>query len=334
MIKNKSTMDLSIVTTLYYSAPYLEEFYERASRTAEELGLTFEIIFVNDGSPDDSALRVLELRERDERVCLVDLSRNFGHHKAMMTGLSFAQGELVFLLDVDLEEAPELLSNFYTEMQSSGAEVVYGVREKREDKGMTRLFATLYWKLFSWLSNISIPGNQLNARLMTKRYVSSLLNLRDKEVFMPGLWALTGFKQVPVVARKTSKGESTYTFRKRMSQMVDSVTSFSNKPLFLIFNLGIIIALLSACAGGYLIIRRVFFDNLLEGWPSLMVAIWFLGGLTLFALGTIGIYLAKTYNEVKQRPLTIVRSVHRGAARVEQQAVPASSLPKTKLTSG
>ena len=327
-------MDLSIVTTLYYSAPFVEEFYERASRTAEELGLSFEIIFVNDGSPDDAALRVLQLRERDSRVCLVDLSRNFGHHKAMMTGLSFAQGDLVFLLDVDLEEAPELLATFYAKMQSDAAEVVYGMREKREDKGLTRLFATLYWKLFSWLSNISIPGNQLNARLMTKRYVRSLLELKDKEVFMPGLWALAGFKQVPVVARKTSKGESTYTFRKRMAQMVDSITSFSNKPLFLIFNLGIIIAIISACAGCYLVVRRVFFDNLLEGWPSLMVAIWFLGGLTLFALGTIGIYLAKTYNEVKQRPLTIVRSVYRGASAVEPGASSARSFSDTEIASG
>ena len=169
---------------------------------------------------------------------------------------------------------------------------------------------------------------------MTKRYVRSLLELKDKEVFMPGLWALTGFKQVPVVARKTSKGESTYTFRKRMAQMVDSITSFSNKPLFLIFNLGIIIAIISACAGCYLVVRRVFFDNLLEGWPSLMVAIWFLGGLTLFALGTIGIYLAKTYNEVKQRPLTIVRSVYRGASAAEPGASSARSFSNTEIASG
>jgi len=325
-------MDLSVVTTLYYSAPYIEEFYNRICASASAAGLSFEIIFVNDGSPDRSAEAVLRLREKDPRVSLVDLSRNFGHHKAILTGLSFASGELVFLLDVDLEEPPELLQTFYEKMQTTDADVVYGVREKREDRGATKLFATLYWRLFTWLSNVPVQGNQLVARLMTKSFVSSLLQLKDQEVFLPGLWAHTGFEQIPVTCRKLSKGESTYTLRKRMAQMVDSITSFSNKPLFLIFNLGIFIAFVSACAGAYLIFRRVFFDNFLDGWPSLMVAIWFLGGLTLFALGTIGIYLAKTYNEVKQRPLTIVKAVYQGRHPAMESVPSSASLSGTKIS--
>lgn len=318
-------MDISVVTTLYYSAPYIEEFYTRICQHAEACGFSFEILFVNDGSPDRSAELVLKLREKDPRVTLVDLSRNFGHHKAIMTGLSFAKGDLVFLIDVDLEEPPELLSTFYEKMKMSQADVVYGIREKREDKGLTKLFASLYWTVFTWLSNVEIPSNQLMARLMSQRYVSNLTRLNDQEVFLPGLWALTGFEQIPVTCRKLSKGESTYTLRKRMAQMIDSITSFSSKPLFLIFNLGIFIAFVSACAGAYLIFRRVFFDNFLDGWPSLMVAIWFLGGLTLFALGTIGIYLAKTYNEVKQRPLTIVKAVYKGQRPSTVEPVPSSA---------
>ena len=303
-------MNLSVVTTLYYSASYVEEFYDRIRKSAEACDLSFEIVFVNDGSPDHSVDVVLNLREKDNRVVLVDLSRNFGHHKAVMTGLSFAQGDLVFLLDVDLEEPPELLETFYDKMQTTKADVVYGIREKREDKGLTKFLATSYWKMFTWLSNIEIPTNQLMARLMTKKYVTNLLKMKDKEVFIPGLWALTGFVQIPVIARKLSKGESTYTLRKRINQMVDSITSFSNKPLFLIFNLGVFIASLSFFVGITLIILRLFFLDYMDGWPSIMVAISFFGGLNLLALGVIGTYLAKTYNEVKQRPLTIVKAIY------------------------
>jgi putative glycosyltransferase len=302
-------MKLSIVATLYHSAPYIEEFYARARRAAEKLTHDIEFIFVNDGSPDDSADIVLRLREQDHRVALVDLSRNFGHHKAIVTGLTFAHGDYIFLIDVDLEEAPELLDTFWTELHARDAHVIYGVREKRQDKGLTRFMASLYWRILNLLADIDIPANPLTARLMKREFVRNFLRFKDQEVFLAGLWVLAGYKQIGIPVEKTYKGKSTYTFRKRVYQMIDSVTSFSTRPLFLIFNLGMFIALAASVSGAYLIFRRIFFDDLLTGWPSLMVAIWFLGGLTLFVLGIIGIYLAKTYSEVKRRPLTVVKSV-------------------------
>src|SRR5256885_14440017 len=149
-------MKLSIVTTLYYSAPYLDEFYDRACAAAEKFTRDFEIILVNDGSPDNSLEVALSIYQKDHRVKVIDLSRNFGHHKAMMTGLAHASGELVFLIDCDLEEEPELLERFHRELIASGADVVYGVQQKRKGDLFERVSGTLFFKLFNALSSQSI----------------------------------------------------------------------------------------------------------------------------------------------------------------------------------
>ena len=252
-------MDLSIVTTLYYSAPYLEEFYDRIRAVAEEITDDYEIILVNDGSPDNSLAVALSLHESDERVRIIDLSRNFGQHKAMMIGLSHARGQLIFLIDCDLEEEPELLGKFHSEIKSSDADVVYGVRDMRKGRLFERITGNLFYKLFNLFSSYPVPPNLLNARLMSQRYVSSLVEHRERESFMAGLWAITGFKQVPLVVRKHSKGRSAYTFGRKVSIFVNAITSFSDKPLVFIFYLGCVIVLLSSIAALYLVMKRVFF---------------------------------------------------------------------------
>ena len=319
-------MDFSIVSTLYYSAPYLEEFYTRVCDEVEKVSNEFEIILVNDGSPDNSLELAISLHEKDPRVKVVDLSRNFGHHIAMWAGLANTRGSCVFLIDVDLEEEPELFSKFYEKMQQTGADVVFGAQDKRKGKFFERLSGGIFWKLFSLLSSYPIPGNQLVARLMTRRYVDSLLEFREREVFLPGLWAMTGFKQVPLPVRKHSKGSSTYTLRKKIGQFVDAITSFSTTPLVFIFYLGALIVSVSSAAAIWLIIRRILFQQYLAGWPSLVVSIWLLGGLTIFCLGLIGIYLSKVFVEAKQRPKVIIR-------RVYEQRKDSVSEPRTSLSS-
>jgi len=308
-------MNLSIVTTMYHSASYLEEFYRRIRKEAEKITNNYEVIFVNDGSPDNSLEVALKLREKDDRIKVVDLSRNFGHHKAMWTGLVQAKGDLVFLIDCDLEEEPELFSKFYRELQESDADVVYGTQEKRKGEFFERFSGELFWKLFNLLSTYPVPPNQLVARLMSQRYVSNLLKHRDREVFLPGLWAITGFKQVPLTVRKRSKGSSTYTLRKKIAQFVDSITSFSVTPLVMIFYLGAGIVLLSSGAAIFLIVRRIFFSIYLAGWPSLIVSVWLLGGLTIFCIGLIGVYLSRIFMETKQRPHTIIRDIYEGSIK-------------------
>jgi putative glycosyltransferase len=303
-------MDLSIVTTLYYSAPYLEEFYARACAAAQRVAANFEIILVNDGSPDDSLQTAISLQRKDKRVRVIDLSRNFGHHKAMMTGLAHTGGELVFLVDCDLEEEPELLEMFYLELKATEADVVFGVQQKRKGGLFERVSGAIFFKMFNFLSTHPIPQNLITARLMTRKYVKALVQHRERETMIAGLWTLTGFKQVSLPVKKHLKTSSTYDLRRRVSQLVNAITSFSSKPLDMIFYLGCVILFFSVIAAVDLIIRKLFFGALLQGWASLIVSVWLLGGLTIFSLGVIGIYLSKIFIEVKQRPYTIVKEVY------------------------
>lgn len=310
MLKNQPDIDLSIVATLYYSASYLEEFYRRVAAAAKCQTDRYEIILVDDGSPDDSLEIALALCRSDARVKVVELSRNFGHHKAIMTGLSHAKGEWVFLIDCDLEEAPELLTEFEQIARQRAADVVYGVQKTRKGSFLERHNGSLYYWLFDRLSGYPVPRNQVTARLMCRTYVEALVAHRDQEIFLAGLWAITGFRQIAVPVDKMCKGQSTYTFRKKIAILVNSITAFSNAPLNFIFYLGGAILLVSGSAALWLIARRLFFGTLLEGWLSLIVSIWVLGGLTIFCLGIIGIYLSKIFTETKNRPYTIIRKIH------------------------
>lgn len=302
-------MTLSIVTTLYDSAPYLEEFHARVCAAAEQITHDYEIILVNDGSPDNSLDLAISIHRRDKRVRVIDLSRNFGHHKAMMTGLAHARGDIVFLLDSDLEEEPELLEIFHEELTATGADVVFGVQQKRKGKLFERISGYLYFKVFNLLSTHHIPPNHITARLMTREYVVALMGHQEREFVMSGLWALTGFNQVPITVIKHHKTRSTYGLRRKLSHLVNGITSFSSKPLVLIFYLGCFILLVSSIAAVDMIIRKILFGTLLEGWASLIVSVWLLGGLTIFCLGVIGIYLSKVFIEVKQRPYTIIKQI-------------------------
>jgi len=303
-------MKLSIVTTLYYSAPYVDEFYRRAREQAANFTSEFEIIFVNDGSPDDSLDRAVALHLTDERVRVVDLARNFGHHKAMMTGLEYSHGELIFLIDSDLEEAPELLATFSEIMQARQSDVVFGVQMKRKGGIAERVSGGLYFWLWNLLSPEPIVPNLCTVRLMSRRYVNALLLHREREINIAGLWAITGFQQIAQPIQKLSKGTSAYDLTRKFGMLVNAITSFSNKPLILIFYLGTAISLLALVGALFLVIQRFFFNVLLDGWPSLIVSIWLLGGLTIFCLGIIGIYLSKIFIEAKQRPYTIVRQFY------------------------
>ena len=304
-------MDLSIVTTMYYSAPYVREFYERIRSAAQKITNDYEIIFVNDGSPDDSLDIAVSLYEKNPKVRVIDLSRNFGHHKAMMTGLLHANGDLVFLIDCDLEEEPELLKKFYTKHKNNnGVDVVYGIQKARKGRFVEKISGNIFYWLFNLFSSYPVPSNLVTARLMSKRYVENLVQHRDREVFMAGLWAITGFEQIPIIVTKHDKGKSSYNLRKKVSLFVNSITSFSNKPLLFIFYLGVMIFFIASTAALYLIIRKVFFGILLAGWASLMVTVWLLGGLIIFCLGLIGIYLSRVFMETKKRPYTIIRQTY------------------------
>lgn len=305
-------MKFSVVTTLYYSSPYVEEFYTRITaeikKIVPKIGKSYEIIFVDDGSPDDSLQKAITLHKKDKNVKVIELSRNFGHHKAIMTGLSYAKGDYVFLIDSDLEEEPELLGQFWQEMQKQDdVDVVYGVQEKRKGGWFERWSGELFYNMFNWLSDIKHPENMITARLMQKIYVDELLKYSESELSFGIVMIDCGFKQVPVVVRKLSTSKTTYTLLKKISLAVTSIVSYSARPLVYIFNIGFFITLFSALFILKLIFGKLFWGIGFAGYTSLIVSIWFFGGLIILFLGVIGIYLSKVFVEVKQRPRTVVR---------------------------
>lgn len=304
-------MKLSIVATLYQSAPYISEFHDRASTMARQLaGDDYEIVLVNDGSPDDSLTLAVNLTAHDPHTKVVDLSRNFGHHKAMMTGLAHAVGERVFLIDSDLEEDPEWMADFDRQLTHDDCDVVYGVQERRKGNWLERWSGQWFYHLFKALTGIALPENVVTARLMTRRYVDALLRHEEREVFMAGLWHITGFVQRAQTVKKHSTSETTYTFRRKMSVLVNSVTSFSNAPLVSIFYIGVSICLFALVYIAYLVAHWLFFARPMSGWTSVMASIWLLGGMVISFIGVVGIYLSKIFSETKRRPYTIVRQIY------------------------
>ena len=304
-------MKLSIVATLYQSAPHIHEFHQRAGAAARELvGDDYEIVLVNDGSPDDSLNLAIALAKTDAHLVVVDLSRNFGHHKAMLTGLSHAQGEKVFLIDSDLEEEPEWLLELASQMESASSDVVYGVQVKRKGGWFERASGWLFYKIFNVLTGTVIPENMVSARLMTRRYLNALLLHEEREVSIGGLFMITGFQQSPVTVQKHSRSQSTYSFRHKMAVMIDSVTSFSNKPLISIFYIGLIILIAAGIYVTYLVLNWLIHSTVPSGYTSVMASIWLLGGLIIMLIGVVGIYLSKVFTETKQRPTSIVRQIY------------------------
>ena len=304
-------MKISVVSTLYYSAPHIHEFYTRVCAVIASLSIeSYEIIFVNDGSPDNSLELAVAIAKENTHVTVVDLSRNFGHHKAMMTGLSYATGELVYLIDTDLEEEPEWLVEFNTLLQTHQADVVYGIQHIRRGELKEQLSGALFYKVMDVISRSDYPRDVVTARLMTKRYVNALLQHHEREIFIVNLWHITGFKQVTCNVKKHSTSPSTYTMQKKVSHVLNAVTSYET-PLVWIFYTGCIISITAFICIIFLILNWLIVKNTVTGWTSLIVSIWLVGGLIITVLGFIGIYLSMIYLEVKQRPLTIIRDVFR-----------------------
>ncbi len=304
-------MKISIVTTLYKSSSFINEFHQRITETINKITSDYEIIFVNDGSPDNSLEVALKLFQNDKKVKIINLSRNFGHHKAIMTGLKYAKGDYIFLIDIDLEEPPELLWDFYDEIKKDeNTDVIFGVQAKRKGKIFERVSGSIFYKVFNLISDIKLKDNVLTVRLFHKRYAKKILKCSEKNLFLAGLFEYIGFNQKPFIVKKLDKGSTTYTLRKKVKLLLNAITSFSSKPLELFFYLGFLISGLSFVYGMYLIFMKLFFSQTLEGWTSLMVSVWFLSGTILLSLGVIGIYLSKIFDEVKNRPRTVIKKIY------------------------
>ena len=305
---------ISIVTSLYQSAPYIRDFHKRHLDCLNRLGVAYEFVFVNDGSPDDSELVVRELLRQDPNITLVVLSRNCGQHAAMFAGMSHASGNYVYAADCDLEEPPENIEILYTRIKADPeTDVYYGVVRKRNGDIFRGSFGAIFYSLLDYCADIKIPRDQGWQRIMTQRYVCALLRYTETESLPAGLMVLAGFSQKPIEIDKHFKGSSSYTPIRRLKLAINSITSFSSKPLVLVGVVGFIV---SACAFLLLastIALKLFVINFQAGWLSLMGSIWLMGGLILTSIGIAGVYLSKIFNQVKNRPLFIIKEIVNGA---------------------
>jgi len=310
---NKS--HLSIVTTLYKSERFLDVFVAQCVEALAEINCdNYEIIFVNDGSPDNSLAKVLELKKTNDKIVAVDLSRNFGHHYAIMAGLSYSSGDYVFLIDCDLEVPPTKIPVFYQKInEENDCDAVFGVQETRKGSFIERTVGGLFYNFFNSLSDTRIPENLLTERIMSRRYVDELIKMGDKNIFMAGMMQWVGFKQIPIIIKKgLREGKSTYTLGKRISLSMQAITSFSSYPLIMLFKFGFFISTLSVITGAYFLIRKLIYPEIvLSGFTFLIVVLLFSVGIIISSLGILGIYIDKLFNQTKNRQTFIVKDIYK-----------------------
>jgi putative glycosyltransferase len=307
-------MKISVVTTLYKSKVFLDEFIAEIQIALNQIQcLDYELVFVNDGSPDVSLQYLLERKKEIQQIKVIDLSRNFGHHYAIQVGLEYASGDYVFLIDNDLETPPSVLIDFYKEIKNdSSLDVVYGYQNIRKGNFVEKCTGSIFWLLINKLSDTKIPHNILTERLMTKQYVESLLRLQDANVFLGGMMYWVGFKQKGLPIQKGLRnGASTYSLKKRAELMLQAITSFSGKPLEWLFYFGLTISFFSTFFIVYLIIQKIIHQEEVElGWTSIVaINVLILGVISTF-LGIIGIYIYKIFRQVQGRPNAIIKKIY------------------------
>jgi len=296
---------LSVVAPVYDEEELIEDFVARACAAAADY--EFELVLVNDGSSDRTPELLDRIAERDKRVRVIHLSRNFGHQAALTAGLEHAAGDVVAMIDADLQDPPELIGEMIAEW-SRGADVVYAVRKQREGETAFKLAtASWFYKLFDKLAQVNLEPNSGDFRLLDRRALDALLAMTERSRFLRGMTVWVGFKQTAVSYERDARnaGETKYTLAKMLSFSLDAITSFSHLPLQLATYVGMLSAGVAFVAIPVVLVLRIF-DSYLPGFGSITIAILLLGGVQLIAIGVIGEYVGRIYDEVKHRPLYIV----------------------------
>ncbi len=313
---------LSVVTMVYKSRPFLEEFIAEATAAARAVSVDdYELIFVIDGSPDDSLEFLRARQENDANIAIVDLSRNFGHHQAAWCGLHVARGKRVFIIDCDLEVAPGVLTTFHERMQATRADVVYGYQEKRSGAAASKTLGDLFWRAFNLMSPTAVPRNICTERLMSRRYVDALLTMGDRNLFLAGMYFWAGFEQVGVpLQRRLREGRPSYSFFRRIQLMVRGISAFSSLPLQASFWIGLAIAFTCTIYATVLFVQKLVNPaSVLSGFTTLALLTSMSAGMIMMGLGVIGLYISRIYNQTQNRPVYLIRSIFRDG---QEQSLP------------
>lgn len=294
---------------VYNEATIIPLFQQRLKEACLTLDLAIEVVYVNDGSQDNSLSVLKALREQDPGITIVDLSRNFGKEVALQAGLDHAIGDAVVVIDVDLQDPPELIPEFVSHWQA-GYDVVYATRRSRGGEGwFKKSSAYLFYRLISKMSHVSIPKDTGDFRLLSRRAVDALKLMREKHRYMKGLFSWIGFSQLAVSFERQARvgGTTKWNYWKLLNLAIEGITSFSIAPLKLATIMGFITAVCAFVYALIIVYKTLVFGEAIQGYPSLMVVILFLGGIQLITLGIIGEYLGRTFDEAKQRPLYLMK---------------------------
>lgn len=302
-----SNIHISVVAPVYGCSTNLEQLYIRLEKVLSSINIDFEIILVNDASPDNAWKTIKNLSQKDARVKGINFSRNFGQHKAITAGLDYAKGDWVIVMDCDLQDQPEEILKLYNKAQE-GYDVVFGRRHQRKDSSLKRWGSKLFYKILDYFTESKIDNSIANFSIISSNVVIQLKKLREQNRLYPLFVNWVGFKRadIDIEHAEREEGKSSYTFKKLVDLAIDAIVSQSNKPLKLAIKFGFTMALLSLTYTLWLVLRYFIFSIPVAGWTSVMVSIYFIGGLLFANMGVLGLYIGKTFDETKNRPLYLV----------------------------
>lgn len=309
----KTSKLLSVIVPIYFDEDNIAAMYQRLKAVLVGLSaeMRHEIVYVNDGSTDRSLEMLIELARVDDSVRVIDLSRNFGHQRAITAGMDYARGDLVVIIDSDLQDPPELIPEMISKWQA-GFMVVYGQRIRRHNESaFKRLTAKIFYRLLARWSEVDIPLDTGDFRLMDRKVVDQLRQMREESRFIRGLVSWLGYRQCALEYERQGRhaGETGYTMRKLFQLAFDGITGFSDHPLHIASKVGLVITAVSAVLGSLLVIEKVLNPEvILQGWTSLILVVLFFGGVQLMTIGLLGLYVGRIYREVKHRPLYVINS--------------------------
>lgn len=309
MILPSESTEISIVVPLHNEESNIDYLFQRLELVLNQLNLTYEIICVNDGSKDNTLVKVIEHHRRNARIKVINLSRNFGKEIALTAGIDHASGAAVIPIDADLQDPPELIEDLVSKWRQ-GYDVVYAVRCSRKGESWIKRFtAAAFYRVIGRVSNIYIPQDTGDFRLIDRRVVEALKQMPERNRFMKGLFSWVGYRQTALYYERAQrwKGKTNWNYWRLWNFALDGITSFSLFPLKIWSYVGAVISLLAFLYATFLIIRTIIFGVDVPGYASLMVIILLIGGIQLISLGIIGEYLGRVYEETKQRPLYFVR---------------------------
>ena len=298
---------ISVVIPVYRAESCLEELYRRLRAALESVTEDFEIVLVEDCGGDRSWPLIVALAKRDPRVKGIQFSRNFGQHYGITAGLDHCDGDWVVVMDCDLQDRPEEIPRLYAKAQE-GHEIVVARRGKRSDPLLKRLSSWLYYSVFSWLADMDYDPQAGNFRIVSRKVIANSRHMRERSRFFGSLINWMGFpaSSIDVQHDERFAGESTYTFGRLWRLGAETIIAYSDKPLRLAIRFGFCIAFCAFLYGLYILFLALFHGSSVTGWSSLIVSVYFIGGIIIAILGILGIYLGKTYDEAKQRPLYVI----------------------------